>query len=54
MIQIRLEQFPPGTVKKLHVHSAGSFQILKKLDDNAYVIDLPESFGIILLLTLKI
>ena len=33
------------TVKKLHARSAGSFQILKKLNNNAYVIDLSQDFG---------
>ena len=28
MIQICLERFPPGTVKKLHARSAAPFQIL--------------------------
>ena len=46
MVRIRSEQFPPGTVKKLHAHSAGPFQILKKLNDNAFIVDLPQDFGI--------
>jgi len=40
MVQICSEQFPLGTVKKLHACSVGQFQIVKKLNDNAYVIDL--------------
>ena len=39
-VRIRLERFPPGTVKKLHARNADPFQILKKLNDNAYVINL--------------
>ena len=35
MIQIRPERFSPRIVKKLHPDSAGPFQILKKLNDNA-------------------
>jgi len=35
MVRIRPERFSPETVKKLHARSAGSFQILKKLIDNA-------------------
>ena len=46
MVRIRLERFPPGTVKKLHARSASPFQILKKLNDNACVIDLPQDFDI--------
>ena len=46
MVRIRPEQFPPATFKKLHARSAGPFQILKKLNDNAYVIDLPKIFDI--------
>jgi len=43
-------------VKKLHARSAGLFQILKKLNDNVYVINFSKNFGIsstmILILTL--
>ena len=41
MIRIRLEQFPLGTIKKLYVHGAGPFKILKKLGSNTYIINLP-------------
>jgi len=33
-------------VKKLYTRSADSFQILKKLNDNAYVVDLSKNFDI--------
>ncbi|KAI0519396.1 hypothetical protein KFK09_006842 [Dendrobium nobile] len=46
MVRIRPEQFPPGTVKKLHAKSAGHFKILKKINDNAYIVDLPADFNI--------
>ena len=46
MIQIRPEQFPPGTVKKLNSHSAGPYKILKKINQNACVIDLSLDFEI--------
>lgn len=35
-----------GTIKKLHARSAGSFKILARINDNAYVIYLPKEFGI--------
>ena len=38
MVWIRPEWFPLGTAKKLHAHNTGPFQILKKLNDSAYVI----------------
>ena len=46
MIQIRLERFPSGTVKKLQVCSADPFKVLKRMGPNAYVIDLPYDYGI--------
>ena len=46
MVQILPERFPLGIVEKLHAHSASPFQIFKKLNDNAYVIDLSKDFDI--------
>ena len=46
MIQIRLEWFPSGTVKKLQAHSARPFKVLKRIGLNAYVIDLLHDYGI--------
>jgi len=46
MVKIRPEWLLSGTVKKLYVCSPDPFQILKKLNDNAYAIDLPQDFGI--------
>ena len=46
MIQIRPERFPPRAVKKLTARSVGPFKILKKINPNAHVIDLPLNFGI--------
>ena len=45
MVRMRPERFPPGSVKKLHARSAGPFKILKKINSNAYVVDLPPDFG---------
>jgi len=44
MISLRPERFPPGTVKKLHVRSAWTFQIRKKINSIVYVVDLPPDF----------
>ena len=38
MVQIRLERYPPGTIKKLHARSARSFKILRKINSNTYVV----------------
>ena len=46
MIWIRPKLFPPEAVKKLTTRSAGPFKILKKINSNAYVTDLPPDFGI--------
>ena len=46
MVRIHPERLSLGTVKKLHARSAEPFKILTKLNDNAYVIDLPEDIGI--------
>ena len=46
MVWIHLEQYLPGTVKKLHARSVGPFKILKKINSNAYVVDLSPDFGV--------
>jgi len=53
MIHIRSERFPPGTVKKLNARSVGPYKILKKINPNTYVIDLPSNFGISLIFNLR-
>jgi len=45
MTRIHPERFPPGAVKKLTTRNADPFKILKKINSNAYVIDLPPDFG---------
>ncbi|KAI0491510.1 hypothetical protein KFK09_025770 [Dendrobium nobile] len=45
MVRIRPERFPPGSVKKLHARSVGPFKILAKVNNNAYVLELPEGFN---------
>ena len=46
MVCMRPERFPLGTVKKLHAQNTGPFKILKKINSNTYVVDLPPNFGI--------
>jgi len=46
MVQIYPKLFSLGTVKMLHVRSAGPFKILNKLNCNTYAIDLLRDYGI--------
>jgi len=46
VVRIHSKWFPPGTVKKLFAHGAGPFQVIKRINDNAYVLNLSERFGI--------
>ena len=46
MIRIWPKRFLSGTIKKLHTPSASPYKILKKINVNAYVIDLPSNFEI--------
>ena len=46
MIRIRPERFPLEIIKKLYDYSASPHKILKKINSNAHVIDLPLNFGI--------
>ncbi|PKA64799.1 hypothetical protein AXF42_Ash016830 [Apostasia shenzhenica] len=46
MIWVRPERFPSRTVKKLQARGAGPFRIFKKIGSNAYVVDLPQEYGI--------
>ena len=46
MVQIKPEHYPKGTYKQLHLRSAGPYKVLKKINSNAYVLDLPKDMEI--------
>ncbi|GJT11497.1 transposon ty3-I gag-pol polyprotein [Tanacetum coccineum] len=45
-IHLRRAQFPQGRFGKLHPRADGPFRILKKINDNAYKVELPGHYGV--------
>ena len=46
MIRLRPERFPPGTFRKLQARGMGPFEVLSKVGENGYAIDIPSNWGI--------
>ena len=46
MIRVRPERFPPGTFRKLQARGMRPFEVLSKVGENGYVIDIPNDWGI--------
>ena len=45
MVRLRPERYSPGTATKLHARSVGPFQVLSRVGENAYVVDIAPSWG---------
>nr|GFC01683.1 reverse transcriptase [Tanacetum cinerariifolium] len=45
-IHVRKERFPTGRYDKLHARADGPFRVLKRINDNAYKIELPGPYNV--------
>ena len=43
---VRIERLHPGKVSKLESREFGPFKVLKRIDTNAYELELPKEFGV--------
>nr|GMD93444.1 Zinc finger, CCHC-type [Ipomoea batatas] len=46
LIYLRKERYPAGTFHKLNPKKYGPFEIVRKINDNAYVVDIPDEWKI--------
>ncbi|XP_057999302.1 uncharacterized protein LOC131178358 [Hevea brasiliensis] len=49
-VHLRKKRFPNQRKPKLHPRSDGPFQVLESINDNAYKIELPSDYGVVVLL----
>ena len=43
---VRTERLHPGKVSKLGIRGSGTFKVLKRIDTNAYELELPKEFRV--------